>query len=245
MCLVPRSKERLKVLVYRQKTNASVCVCLRTRVVSVVYVCVCICLYVCMWSCVPMVCVCVHVCYVCMYDVHFVCVMYVCVFSFIHTTFVISKCFIDAIKKTQITFLRPRIEEMSRKDTAEKSRMRLWRLTLGTVMLRGRSAFQSISKGRSVVLIGWSSSSIWLLSNSSSESLKPSEVHMNPFCRRGVVTCNDSDWKAVDVMDKQECLGQQQDLSVDASYFLLLILFSGKTKFLLRKFSKMPFKKRH
>lgn len=131
-----------------------VCVCVLAHACGVCGVCMCMYMLICVHVVMCAYGVCVHVCYVCMYDVHFVCVMYVCVFSFIHTTFVISKCFIDAIKKTQITFLRPRIEEMSRKDTAEKSRMRLWRLTLGTVMLRGRSAFQSISKGRSVVLIG-------------------------------------------------------------------------------------------
>lgn len=121
-----------------------VCVCALAHACGVCGVCMC--MYM-------LICVHVVMC-VCMHDVHFVCVMYVCVFSFIHTTFVIGKCFIDSIKKTQITVLRPLIEETSRKDTAEKSRMRLWRLTLGTVMLRGRSAFQSISKGRSLVLIG-------------------------------------------------------------------------------------------
>lgn len=66
--------------------------------------------------------------------------------------------------------------ETSRNVTAEKSRMMLWTSILGTLMLGGRSEFQSICMGKSAMLVGWSSSSILLLSNSSSDSVIPLTV---------------------------------------------------------------------
>lgn len=83
-----------------------------------------------------------------------------------------------------LTALSPLSAEMSRKETAEKSRIRLWRSTAGTLMLSGRSAFQFIWKGRSLLSVDGSSFSVFSLKSvvRQNKSVKPlceTEVEQN------------------------------------------------------------------
>ncbi|KAF2981413.1 hypothetical protein EK904_002965 [Melospiza melodia maxima] len=81
-----------------------------------------------------------------------------------------APCTPQGSRADPIPLTRTVMAEKSRKDTDEKSRMMLWMLTWGTVMPGGRSVLQLIRMGKSVMMVGWSSSSILLLSNSSSDS---------------------------------------------------------------------------
>lgn len=85
----------------------------------------------------------------------------------------------------KLTVLSPFRAEMSRKETAAKSRTRLWRSTLGTTMLAGSSAFQSIRAGRSLKSVGRSSSS--MLRSSSDSLMGPHDIFRKPFCKGKVV----------------------------------------------------------
>lgn len=68
--------------------------------------------------------------------------------------------------------------ETSRKETAEKSRIRLWRSTLGTLMLAGSSAFQFIRKGRPLRSVGRSNSSVFM----SDSSVVWINISAKPLC---------------------------------------------------------------
>lgn len=74
---------------------------------------------------------------------------------------------------TWLTVFSPFRAEMSRKETAAKSSTRLWTSTLGTIMLAGSSAFQSIRPGISLKSVGRSSSSVLPSSSSPSSFIGP------------------------------------------------------------------------
>lgn len=77
------------------------------------------------------------------------------------------------------TILRPLSAEMSRKETAEKSRTRLWISTWGTEMLAGSGSLQFTWTGRPEKSTGWSKSSILL--SSSDSSIGKEHVACSPF----------------------------------------------------------------